>query len=101
MFHARAPLPDLYEFQVLPAPTKGERVPGLRTDAARMANTLTEILNDMALDGWDFVRADTLPNDMSADLSGTAPKTMTMLVFRRPIPAADDAPLPLTQPVGL
>lgn len=73
----------IYEFQVIPAPRKGERVEGLRTDDARMANTLTGLLNDMALDGWDYVRADTLPNDMSSDLSGTAPPTMTLLVFRR------------------
>lgn len=76
--------PDaIYEFQVVPAPRKGERAPGLRTDADRMAGTLTGLLNEMALDGWDYVRADTLPNDMSGDLSGTAPPTMTLLVFKR------------------
>ncbi len=85
----------IYEFQVVPAPRKGERVEGLRTDAARMANTLTELLNDMALDGWDYVRADTLPNDMSGDLSGTAPPTMTLLVFRRVLTVLEtDLPLP-------
>ncbi|MGB3406171.1 MAG: hypothetical protein WBA67_01620 [Jannaschia sp.] len=77
------PTDPIYEFTVIPAPRKGERVEGLRTDADRMANTMTILFNEMALDGWDYVRADTLPNDMSADLSGTAPKHMTLLVFRR------------------
>lgn len=83
MQNAQPPLDPIYEFQVIAAPRKGERVPGLRTDADRMANTLTHLLNEMALDGWDYVRADTLPNLDSADLSGTAPPTMTLLVFRR------------------
>ncbi|GIT90564.1 hypothetical protein JANAI62_10190 [Jannaschia pagri] len=83
MRHDPRQLEPIYEFQVVPAPRKGERVQGLRTDDARMAYTWTELLNDMALDGWDYVRADTIPNDNSADLTGTAPKTMTLLVFRR------------------
>ncbi|MEM8823130.1 MAG: hypothetical protein AAGF30_05930 [Pseudomonadota bacterium] len=65
-----------------------------------MASTLTDLLNDMAIDGWEYVRADTLPNQVSADPSGTAPKTMTLLVFRRAIvaPAPAAQPLVLTQP---
>ncbi|MEM7644062.1 MAG: hypothetical protein AAF366_16300 [Pseudomonadota bacterium] len=100
MTHAPYPS-DFYEFQVVPAPPKGERVPGLKTDEARMANTLTLLLNEMSLDGWEYVRADTLPNMSSADLSGTAAKTMTLLVFRRPYEAAAPMaaePLILTQP---
>jgi hypothetical protein len=73
----------IYEFTVVPAPKKAERGDGLRTDAERMAHTLSTLFNDMALDGWDYVRAETLPNDNSRDLTGTAPTTMTLLVFRR------------------
>lgn len=83
MRHDPAGLEPIYEFTVVPAPKKAERVEGLRTDADRMAKVLTELFNDMALDGWDYVRAETLPNDASRDLTGTAPSTMTLLVFRR------------------
>ncbi|WP_146204849.1 DUF4177 domain-containing protein [Jannaschia seohaensis] len=83
MKHVSPGLEAIYEFTVVAAPSKAERVEGLRTDAERMAATWTQLLNDMALDGWDYVRADTLPNDSSKDLTGTAPKTMTLLVFRR------------------
>lgn len=75
---------DGYEFRVIPAPLKADRIAGLRTDSDRMAYAWTMLLNEMADDGWDYVRADTLPNDNSADLTGTAPPTMTLLVFRRP-----------------
>lgn len=83
MRHDPNPPEPIYEFLVLPAPIKGERAEGLRTDADRMAGTLTTLFNDMALDGWDYVRADTVPNESSKDPTGTAPKTMTLLVFRR------------------
>ncbi|MEM7490076.1 MAG: DUF4177 domain-containing protein, partial [Pseudomonadota bacterium] len=93
---------ETHEFRVIPAPRKGERVPGLTTDDARMANTLTGLLNEMAVAGWEYVRADTLPNQVSADPSGTSPKTMTLLVFRRPLAigqeVAASAPLLLTEP---
>jgi hypothetical protein len=83
MKHDPNGLEPIYEFVVVPAPKKADRAEGLRTDADRMAKTLTELFNDMALDGWDYVRAETLPNDSSRDLTGTAPSTMTLLVFRR------------------
>lgn len=86
MRHESFPTHDLYEFKVVPAPRKGERAPGLKTDEARMANTLTDVLNQMASEGWDYVRADQLPNDTSTDLTGTAPKVMVLLVFRRLLP---------------
>ncbi|TFL16782.1 DUF4177 domain-containing protein [Jannaschia formosa] len=83
MRHDPHALEPIYEFTVVPAPAKAERAEGLKTDAERMAATWTQLLNEMALDGWDYVRADHLPNDTSRDLTGTAPKTMTLLVFRR------------------
>ncbi len=105
MRHESFPAPEAFEFRVVPAPRKGERVPGLKTDEARMANTLTDVLNQMATDGWDYVRADQLPNDTSTDLTGTAPKTMVLLVFRRPLPSERPRarrrpdPLVLTDPL--
>ena len=98
MRHDPRGLEPIYEFTVVAAPAKAERVEGLRTDADRMAATWTELLNEMALDGWDYVRADTLPNLNSKDLTGTSPKTMTLLVFRRllcEIPAAVQLPAAL------
>jgi hypothetical protein len=73
----------IYEFTVVPAPDKADRAEGARTDAERMARALTVLFNEMALDGWDYVRSETLRNDNSRDLTGTAPATVTLLVFRR------------------
>jgi hypothetical protein len=97
---AHGPEP-IYEFTVVPAPSKAERAEGCRTDADRMARALTTLFNEMALDGWDYIRAETLPNDNSKDLTGTAARTMTLLVFRRllcEIPAPVKLPQALRVP---
>lgn len=72
-----------YEYKVIPAPKRGEKLRGVKTTEDRFALTLTELMNSLGADGWDYVRADTLPCDERAGLTGTRTTYQNMLVFRR------------------
>lgn len=82
-----------YEFKVVPAPRKGDKQPGLKTVEDRFAAALTALMNQMGRDGWDYVRADTLPVDERSGLTGVKTSYQNMLVFRRVLDeAAVEAP---------
>lgn len=85
-----------YEFQVVPAPRRGEKARGARSAEERFALALTRLMNHMGGEGWDYVRADTLPCDERSGLRGVKTTYQNMLVFRRPLAAtereADDGP---------
>ncbi len=90
-----------YEFLVVPAPRRGEKARGLRTTEDRFAHALTMLMNRMGAEGWDYVRADTLPCDERAGLTGGVRTTFqNMLVFRRPLGRAEEevGPVPETAP---
>lgn len=72
-----------YEFKVIPAPRRGEKVRGVKTTEERFALTLTGLMNELGAEGWDYVRADTLPVDERSGLTGTKTSFHNMLVFRR------------------
>lgn len=72
-----------YEFKVIPAPRRGEKLRGVKTTEDRFALALTNVMNDLGRDGWDYVRADTLPVDERVGFTGTKTSFQNMLVFRR------------------
>lgn len=72
-----------YEYQVIPAPKKGEKAKAAKTTADRFAVALTCAMNKMAADGWEYMRSDTLPCDERVGLTGTKTQFQNMLVFRR------------------
>lgn len=80
-----------YEYKVIPAPRRGEKAKGAKTTAERFAHALTLVMNDLARDGWEYLRADTLPCDERVGLTGKSTAFQNMLVFRR----ARDAASPL------
>ena len=86
-----------YEFKVIPAPRRGEKLRGLKTTEDRFALALTNVMNEQGREGWDYVRADTLPVDERVGFTGTKTSFHNMLVFRRIIEA--DAAEPV-QPVA-
>jgi hypothetical protein len=86
-----------YEFKVIPAPRRGEKARGVKTTEERFALALTGLMNDMGRDGWDYVRADTLPVDERAGFTGTKTSFHNMLVFRRVVEPENTA-APLTAP---
>lgn len=86
-----------FEYQVVPAPRRGEKARGVKTTEDRFARALTTLMNDMARQGWEYLRADTLPCDERAGLTGKATVFQAVLVFRRALapsvlpPAAAEA----------
>ncbi len=80
-----------FEYKVVPAPAKGEKVRGAKTTADRFAVALTTVMNDLGRDGWEYLRADTLPCEERVGFTGRQTTFQHMLVFRRMI--AVDAPL--------
>lgn len=74
-----------YEFRVVPAPRRGIKARSARTTEDRFALALTMLMNEMGAEGWDYVRADALPCDERAGLTGTRTTFQNMLVFRRPL----------------
>ena len=76
-----------YEYKVIPAPGRGEKVRGLKTTGERFAHVMTQLMNDMARDGWEYLRADTLPCEERSGLTSRTTTYQNLLTFRR-IPAA-------------
>ncbi|RJL05209.1 DUF4177 domain-containing protein [Paracoccus siganidrum] len=78
-----------FEYTVIAAPDRGEKSRSAKTPADRYALALAAELNRMAGDGWDYVRAETLPSEERSGLTGRATIYHNVLVFRRAKPAAD------------
>ena len=72
-----------YEYKVVPAPTKGEKAKGVKQPVARFALSLEGVLNQMAEGGWEFVRAEMLPNEERSGLSKTTKEWRNLLIFKR------------------
>ena len=77
-----------YEYTVIPAPMRGEKVRGARTPSERFAPALAAALNGMAAQGWEYVRAETLPSEERSGLTSRTTVWHNLLVFRRPIAGA-------------
>ena len=76
-----------YEYKVVPAPRRGEKARTAKTTEDRFAYAVQSLMNGLAADGWEYVRADTLPCDERSGLTGTKTSFQNLLVFRR---ALDD-----------
>lgn len=82
-----------FEYKVVPAPIRGKKAKGLKTPADRFANALGEMINEMAADGWEYLRADTLPAEERHGFTGRSTVFQNMLIFRRAAKAE-----PVTEP---
>ncbi len=74
-----------FEYRVVPAPAKGKKAKGVKTPQARFALGVEAVLNDMAADGWEYLRAELLPSEERSGLTGTVTRWRNVLVFRRPV----------------
>ncbi|WP_299191764.1 DUF4177 domain-containing protein [uncultured Litoreibacter sp.] len=74
-----------FEYRAVPAPRKGKSGKGTRGAPAKFANAVTGLMNEMGTDGWEYLRADTLPCEERQGLTGKTVKYHSMLVFRRPV----------------
>lgn len=91
---------QMYEYKVVPAPTRGEKARGVKTPVERFALTMAGVMNDLAADGWEYLRTDTLPSEERSGLTRRTTVYHTVLVFRRPRAEADAAPALLTAPAA-
>lgn len=87
-----------YEYKVVPAPRRGEKARGVKTTEERFALALTQLMNRLGAEGWDYVRADALPCDERVGLTGSKTTFQNMLVFRRVIEAETSLTLADVQP---
>jgi hypothetical protein len=97
-----------YDYKVVPAPKRAKKVKGVKLPEELFALTLTEAINEVARQGWEYVRAEHLPAEAPRGwFRGSAPSEQTVLVFRRareslgprlaavrPEPEAYDTPAP-------
>ncbi|MGJ8623289.1 MAG: DUF4177 domain-containing protein [Yoonia sp.] len=72
-----------YEYKVVPAPLRGIKAKGLKTPEDRFAHALETAMNTLARDGWEYLRADTLPSEQREGLMSKTTVYQNMLVFRR------------------
>ena len=72
-----------YEYKVVPAPRRGEKVRGLRAAEDRFAVALANVMNAQAAEGWEYQRTETLPAEEREGLMGKATVFQNMMVFRR------------------
>jgi Domain of unknown function (DUF4177) len=78
-----------FEYKVVPAPVRGEKVRGAKTTQDRFAQALMTVMNDLGRDGWEYLRADTLPCEERVGFTGRQTTFQHMLVFRRVVSAQD------------
>jgi hypothetical protein len=83
-----------YEYKIVPAPVRGLKAKGLKTAEDRFANALEDAINTLAADGWEYIRADTLPCEQRDGLMSKTTVYQNMLVFRRAKPAAKTGTAP-------
>ncbi|MDC0736954.1 DUF4177 domain-containing protein [Cognatishimia sp. SS12] len=74
---------DLYEYKVVPAPSKGRKARGVKKPEARFAYALETLMNDLAADRWEFWRSETLPSEERSGLRSTTTVFRSVMVFRR------------------
>jgi len=77
-----------YQYRVVPAPARGRKAPGVKTPEGRFALGIEEILNEMARDGWRYLRSDILPSEERQGLASTTTVYRSVLVFERPLASA-------------
>ena len=83
-----------YEYKVVPAPDKSLKTKGIKANADRFAHTLETLMNEVGADGWEYVRADTLPVTERAGLTSSQTVYRNVLVFRRPLEEEVAEPTP-------
>ena len=73
-----------YEYKAIAAPTRARKFKGVKGTADQFAMVMSEVMNDLASDGWEYLRSDSLPVDEKAGLLKARVETYhTLLIFRR------------------
>jgi hypothetical protein len=76
-----------YEYKVVPAPARAEKLKGVSAPEQRFAVSVEKLMNHYAAEGWEYLRAETMPSEERKGLAGRTTQMRTLLVFRRPAAA--------------
>ena len=87
-----------FEYKVVPAPKRGEKVKGVKASDARFAHTRESLMNQMGAQGWEYQRTDTLPSEERSGLTSRTTVFQNVLVFRRALESDDAVIAPLPSP---
>lgn len=77
-----------YQYRVIPAPNRGVKAKGIKSPEDRFSHALEEVMNQMAADGWEYQRAETLPSVERSGLASTTTNWRNVLVFRKALEEA-------------
>ncbi len=80
-----------FEYKVVPAPTRGLKAKGVKSNQDRFANALETVMNELAADNWEYLRTDSLPAEEREGLMGKTTVFQNMLVFRRTVASTAEA----------
>lgn len=90
-----------YEYKIIPAPMRGVKARGLKSNEDRFAYSLELAVNELAAKGWEYLRAETLPCEERRGLTGRVTTIhQSMLVFRRSL-ATEAVAVPVQAAAGL
>jgi|GEM_PF-381041 len=82
-----------YEYKVVPAPSKTRRIKGMKTVEDRFAFGMEMLMNDLGAEGWEYLRAETLPCEERSGIRGRTTESIKhMLIFRRSLDDAAEQP---------
>ncbi|MEM6577350.1 MAG: DUF4177 domain-containing protein [Pseudomonadota bacterium] len=79
-----------YKYKIVPAPTKGQKGPGVKGVEARFAHGLETAINSLASEGWEYLCADILPSEERQGLTSSQTVYRSVLVFRRALVSVDE-----------
>jgi len=73
-----------YEYKVIPAPRKPERIRGVKGTEDRFAATVSNVMNELAAEGWEFQRTEVMMCEgKSGMIHRGGDEEVTLMVFRR------------------
>ena len=87
-----------FEYKVVPAPVRGLKAKGVKTPEDRFAHALETEMNTLAADGWEYLRADTLPCEQRDGLMSKTTVFQNVLIFRREQDASMANAAPKSEP---
>ena len=74
-----------FDYKAVPAPKRARKIKGVKGAPDLFAMTLTDAINEVARQGWEYVRAESMPSETSGGLFRRSVEAEhTMLIFRRP-----------------
>jgi hypothetical protein len=73
-----------YDYKVIPAPRRLKKIKGIKDTPELFAHTLTDAINEMAREGWEYVRAEQLSaEEPHGWFRRSTEVVQTVMIFRR------------------